>query len=104
MEAKEPFVEYVAQPQVLNISILKKGIIEVLENFAKMNLIRINQEEPNAETPKKGFGCLKGQIWMADDFNKPLDCFKEYATATFDEMKFITDDENIRLYPVECVW
>ncbi|MCL2101088.1 MAG: DUF2281 domain-containing protein [Fibromonadales bacterium] len=27
------------------------------------------------ETPKTGFGCLKGQIWMADDFNAPLDCF-----------------------------
>ncbi len=30
------------------------------------------------EEPKTGFGCLKGQIWMADDFDAPLDCFKEY--------------------------
>jgi len=26
------------------------------------------------------------------------------ATAISEEMKFITSDENIRLYPVECVW
>ncbi|MBW8050220.1 MAG: DUF2281 domain-containing protein [Solirubrobacterales bacterium] len=27
---------------------------------------------------EKGFGCLKGKVWMADDFNEPLDDFKEY--------------------------
>jgi hypothetical protein len=32
------------------------------------------------EQPKKPFfGCMKGTvIWMADDFNAPLDDFKEY--------------------------
>ncbi|MCL2284353.1 MAG: hypothetical protein FWC26_13640 [Fibromonadales bacterium] len=49
MEAREPFVEYVAQPQVLNISVLQKGIVDVLKNFAKMNLIRINPEEAETE-------------------------------------------------------
>jgi hypothetical protein len=33
-------------------------------------------------TPKepegRGFGCLKGQIWMADDFDAPLEDFKDY--------------------------
>ena len=30
-------------------------------------------------TPRaEAFGCMKGQIWMADDFNAPLDDFKEY--------------------------
>ena len=24
------------------------------------------------------FGCAKGQFWMADDFNAPLDDFKDY--------------------------
>jgi len=24
------------------------------------------------------FGCLKGQIWMADDFDAPLEDFKDY--------------------------
>jgi hypothetical protein len=26
----------------------------------------------------RGYGSLKGQIWMSDDFNEPLDDFKEY--------------------------
>ena len=32
------------------------------------------------ETPKgrRGFGCAKGQIWMADDFDAPLEDFKDY--------------------------
>ena len=32
--------------------------------------------EPAKKTPKPG--CMKGKIWMADDFNAPLEDFKEY--------------------------
>jgi DNA-damage-inducible protein J len=32
--------------------------------------------EPAKRTPKPG--CLKGEIWMADDFDAPLEDFKEY--------------------------
>ena len=36
--------------------------------------------ELTAEEPKKvpQFGCMKGEIWMSDDFDEPLDDFKEY--------------------------
>jgi len=27
---------------------------------------------------RKGYGCLKGKIWMADDFDAPLEDFKDY--------------------------
>ena len=27
---------------------------------------------------KPVFGCLKGQIWMSDDFDEPLEDFKDY--------------------------
>jgi len=27
---------------------------------------------------RTGYGCLKGQVWMADDFDAPLDDFKDY--------------------------
>jgi len=27
---------------------------------------------------EREFGCLKGQIWMADDFDAPLEDFKDY--------------------------
>ena len=27
---------------------------------------------------ERDYGCLKGQIWMADDFSEPLEDFKDY--------------------------
>jgi hypothetical protein len=37
---------------------------------------------PRATPPKSGerggFGCVKGDYWMADDFDAPLDDFKDY--------------------------
>jgi len=50
----------------------------------------LNSEETNRQvkilsvkklqkTPEeRGFGCMKGKIWMADDFDAPLDDFAEY--------------------------
>jgi hypothetical protein len=36
-------------------------------------------EEAAVQPEKKPvFGCLKGQIWMSDDFDEPLDDFKDY--------------------------
>ena len=32
--------------------------------------------EPFKKVPKPG--CMKGKIWMADDFDEPLEDFKEY--------------------------
>ena len=48
--------------------------------------IRVKAElEPVPQEPKpadpgslKGFGCLRGRISMAEDFDEPLDDFKEY--------------------------
>ncbi|GHV96750.1 hypothetical protein AGMMS50293_30700 [Spirochaetia bacterium] len=31
-----------------------------------------------SQPKRRGFGCLKGQIWMADDFDAPLEDFKDY--------------------------
>jgi len=33
-------------------------------------------EPPTRKSPK--LGCMKGKIWMSDDFNEPLEDFKEY--------------------------
>jgi len=32
--------------------------------------------DPQKKVPK--LGCMKGRIWMSDDFDEPLDDFKEY--------------------------
>ena len=35
-------------------------------------------EKPAVVTNLKGFGCLRGKISMAADFDEPLEDFKEY--------------------------
>ena len=35
-------------------------------------------EKPTVDSNLKGFGCLRGQISMAADFDEPLEDFKEY--------------------------
>ena len=42
---------------------------EVIKNLAKP----VKQKKPLSEA----YGILKGKIWIADDFNAPLDCFEE---------------------------
>jgi antitoxin (DNA-binding transcriptional repressor) of toxin-antitoxin stability system len=32
----------------------------------------------DGDRPETGFGCLRGKIWMADDFDAPLDEMREY--------------------------
>jgi hypothetical protein len=82
MELKDSgTIAYSAEPQMLTISILKDGVMDVLKGLASMKLIKLETGlggELNAKASKTGFGCLEGQIWMADDFDAPLDCFKEY--------------------------
>jgi hypothetical protein len=45
----------------------------------KAELEPVPQEpKPAAPVSLKGFGCLRGRISMAEDFDEPLDDFKEY--------------------------
>ena len=37
-----------------------------------------NDDPPATQASLKGFGSLKGKLWMADDFDAPLEDFKEY--------------------------
>jgi hypothetical protein len=72
-------IAYSAEPQVLTISILKNEVINILKSLANMKLIKLETDVSSlGKKTKTGFGCAKGQIWMADDFDAPLDCFKEY--------------------------
>jgi hypothetical protein len=38
----------------------------------------VPKAEAQEQKKERKFGCLKGQIWMADDFDEPLDDFKDY--------------------------
>jgi len=44
-------------------------------------VITFTEAEKSAYGPPRGkrvFGCAKGQFWMADDFDAPLEDFKDY--------------------------
>lgn len=65
-----------SQDQYIQLSSLpedvRKQVLELIER-----LMRRRKEDP--EPPKKRIaGLMKGQIHMTDDFDAPLDDFKEY--------------------------
>jgi antitoxin (DNA-binding transcriptional repressor) of toxin-antitoxin stability system len=48
-----------------------------VQPVAKLVAIR-DGEAASPALPQPKFGCLKGQIWMAPDFDEPLEDFREY--------------------------
>ena len=54
--------------------------VAYLQYKAQKEAAAQNNEIEREEPPKgrRGFGCAKGQIWMADDFDAPLEDFKDY--------------------------
>ena len=49
---------------------------------AEMERVEIIPEltHANRTNPFQGFGCLRGKIWMAPDFDEPLEDFKDYMS------------------------
>ena len=47
---------------------------------AELEPVSATPDRAKAELWKelKGFGCLRGKVWMAPDFNEPLEDFKDY--------------------------
>ncbi|MCL2068137.1 MAG: DUF2281 domain-containing protein [Treponema sp.] len=41
-------------------------------------ILTFTPKEVVQEKKEREFGCAKGQFWMADDFDAPLDDFKDY--------------------------
>jgi len=54
------------------LSIRVKAELEPVVQSAK------TETETEAEGSLKGFGCLRGKISMAADFDEPLEDFKDY--------------------------
>ncbi|GHT00293.1 hypothetical protein FACS1894139_05410 [Planctomycetales bacterium] len=44
----------------------------------RAQVARLSEVDAENTRRQSGWGCLKGQVWMADDFDAPLDDFKEY--------------------------
>ena len=50
-----------------------------VEGFVDALINDYNHSEKTAFPLKsRGYGSLKGKIWMSEDFNEPLEDFKEY--------------------------
>jgi hypothetical protein len=64
--------------QTVDIPVSRKLTIDVPPGVPTGRVV-ISYEpvEPRPRKPRK-LGCLKGQIWMADDFDAPLEDFKDY--------------------------
>ena len=58
-----------------NISKLPDDLKEQVNNYVEFLL---QKEAAKKEKPIPMFGALKGMIVMADDFDEPLEDFKEY--------------------------
>ena len=57
------------------LSILIKGVV----NHRGIPFNVVSQPVIAKNTSKEDvFGCMKGKMWMADDFDAPLEDFKEY--------------------------
>jgi hypothetical protein len=67
--------------QTLQIGIVQPQAINLLRELDSLKLITIMRPDDCAEMPSKKrpvFGCAKGQFWMSDDFDEPLEDFEEY--------------------------
>jgi hypothetical protein len=57
------------------LRMIKTEKVKVNESNGVINLIPILDSKKDRSA---AFGCLKGKILVPDDFNEPLDDFKEY--------------------------
>jgi len=67
--------------QTLQIGIIKPQAMNLLQELDSLKLITIMQPDSCVEIPPEKrpvFGCAKGQFWMSDDFDAPLEDFAEY--------------------------
>lgn len=53
---------------------------QVEKTIDQLLVEKVNPDDTLAEKPKlkREFGGLKGLIWMSDDFDEPLEDFKDY--------------------------
>lgn len=67
-----------AQDQYIQLSSLPEDVRKQVMDFIEF-LMNRKQEKPKESAPKKRpIGMFKGKIRMADDFDAPLDDFKDY--------------------------
>ena len=64
--------------ETLTITILEPKARKLLDDSASLNLIKVQENKDPKRKPRK-FGSMKGLvIHIADDFDAPLEDFKDY--------------------------
>ena len=64
--------------ETLTVTILEPKAKKLLEDLASLNLIKVQETEKLKRKPRK-FGSMKGLVvHIADDFDAPLEDFKDY--------------------------
>jgi len=64
--------------ETYTVEIIEPKAKKLLDDLANLNLIKVRKaEKPKRKTRK--FGCMKGLVkTIADDFDAPLEDFKDY--------------------------
>ncbi len=65
--------------ETYTVTILEPKAKKLLDSLVNLNLIKLN-DEPKPKKKERKFGSMKGLVvYIADDFNAPLEDFKEYV-------------------------
>lgn len=57
-----------------NLKIKVEGYVDALLDEKGISIINSS----DIKTNDRGYGSLKGKIWMSEDFNEPLEDFNDY--------------------------
>lgn len=60
-------------PDLINAVLQGESVLIDQDEFHQIQLVPVKRERPKAQ-----FGCAKGMIEMADDFDEPIDDFNPY--------------------------
>jgi hypothetical protein len=62
------------------VSTMPEPLKQELLHYAKYLIENYSKDITSAQTPqkKRKAGLLKGKIWMSNDFDEPLEDFKDY--------------------------
>ena len=69
----------------MSTELLEKQILELSDdqklkvaNYVQELLSEVKKNPEKKDNLYRGYGSLKGKIWMSEDFDAPLEDFKEY--------------------------
>ena len=65
-------------PELLAAAAAGEGVVIAQDNGWTFRLLPMPPSPPQTPRPATGFGCCQSLIWMADDFDAPLDDLREY--------------------------